>query len=152
MVTEGIVLGNKISVGGLEVDQAKVSVLKTLLPPTIVKGIRSFLGHDGFYRRFIRDFSKISIPLSDCWKRVQILILMNHANLHLKKLSPDWFQIPSWQHMNGTKSLKSCVIPVTMQWEQYWDKELKRYSGPYTMPAKTSMRNKITTLSQKKRC
>ena len=63
MVTEGIVLGHKISVVGLEVDQAKVSIIKTLLPPTIVKGIRSFLGHAGFYRRFIKGFSKISRPL-----------------------------------------------------------------------------------------
>ena len=63
MVTEGIVLGHKISATGLEVDQSKVSIIKTLAPPTTVKGIRSFLGHDGFYRRFIKDFSKIARPL-----------------------------------------------------------------------------------------
>ena len=47
MVTEGIVLGHRISVAGLEVDQGKVSIIKTHLPPTTVKGIRSFLGHAG---------------------------------------------------------------------------------------------------------
>ena len=56
-------MGHKISVTGLEVDQAKNAIIKTLLPPTTVKGIRSFLGHAGFYRRFIKDFLKISRPL-----------------------------------------------------------------------------------------
>ena len=63
MVTEGIVLGHKISATGLEVDQSKISIIKTLALPTTVKGIRSFLGHAGFYRRFIKDFSKIAMPL-----------------------------------------------------------------------------------------
>ena len=63
MVAESIVLGHKISAAGLEVDQEKFSIIKTLLPPTTIKGIRSFLGHVGFYRRLIRDFSKISRPI-----------------------------------------------------------------------------------------
>lgn len=65
MVQEGIVLGHKISAKGIEVDRAKIEVIEKLPPPINVKGIRSFLGHAGFYRRFIKDFSKISKPLCD---------------------------------------------------------------------------------------
>ena len=42
MVKEGIVLRHKISAAGLEVDQAEISVISTLLPPSNVKGMRSF--------------------------------------------------------------------------------------------------------------
>ena len=65
MVREGVVLGHQISVKGIEVDKAKIEIIEKLPPPTSVKGVHSFLGHPVFYRRFIRDFSKISKPLSD---------------------------------------------------------------------------------------
>ncbi|KAK1665527.1 hypothetical protein QYE76_053686 [Lolium multiflorum] len=65
MVNEGIVLGHKISERGIEVDRAKVEAIEKMPYPRDVKGIRSILGHAGFYRRFIKDFSKISKPLTN---------------------------------------------------------------------------------------
>ena len=64
MVNEGIVLGHKISERGIEVDKAKVDAIKKMPCPKDIKGICSFLCHVGFYRRFIKDFSKISRPLT----------------------------------------------------------------------------------------
>ncbi|GJV53448.1 reverse transcriptase domain-containing protein [Tanacetum coccineum] len=101
MVKEGIVLGHKISKNRIEVDKAKVDVIAKLPYPTTVKGVRSFLGHAGFYRRFIKDFSKISRPMTHLRKKNTLFIFSNEciqAFETLKKkltespilITPDW--------------------------------------------------------------
>ncbi|GJV80400.1 putative nucleotidyltransferase, ribonuclease H, partial [Tanacetum coccineum] len=70
MVKEGIVLGHIISGAGIKVDRAKIDVIAKLPHPTNVKGVRSFLGHAGFYQRFIKDFSMISKPMTQLLMKV----------------------------------------------------------------------------------
>jgi hypothetical protein len=64
MVKQGIVLGHVIFERGIEVDKAKIETIEKLPPPTNIKLLRSFLEHVGLYRRFIKDFSKITKPLT----------------------------------------------------------------------------------------
>ncbi|GJV90639.1 reverse transcriptase domain-containing protein [Tanacetum coccineum] len=101
MVKEGIVLGYKISKSGIEVDRAKVDVIAKIPHPTSVKGVRSFLGHTGFYHRFIQDFSKIARPMTHLLEKETSLIFSKECieafNILKKKLTetpilvaPDW--------------------------------------------------------------
>nr|GFA56202.1 reverse transcriptase domain-containing protein [Tanacetum cinerariifolium] len=79
MVKEGIVLGHKISKKGIEVDKAKIEVISKLPHPTTIKGICSFLGHAGFYRRFIKDFLKISRPMTHLLEKNSPFIFSNEC-------------------------------------------------------------------------
>ncbi|KAL5563687.1 hypothetical protein UlMin_033434 [Ulmus minor] len=101
MVKEGIVLGHKVSQEGLEVDKAKIETIEKMPPPTSVKGIRSFLGHAGFYRQFIKDFSKVAKPLCSLLEKDRVFCFDEDclkAFLELKKklssapiiVAPDW--------------------------------------------------------------
>jgi hypothetical protein len=63
LCTEGVVLGHHISPTGIQVDLAKIKVIRDLLVPTTQKDVRNFLGDAGYYRRFVENFTKIASPL-----------------------------------------------------------------------------------------
>nr|GEV82240.1 reverse transcriptase domain-containing protein [Tanacetum cinerariifolium] len=101
MCREGIVLGHKISKSEIEVDRVKVDVIAKLPHPTTVKGVTSFLEHAGFYRRFIRDFSKIARPMTHLLEKETPFVFSKECidafNTLKKKLTealilvvPDW--------------------------------------------------------------
>ncbi|GJT27071.1 reverse transcriptase domain-containing protein [Tanacetum coccineum] len=101
IVTEGIVLGHKVSHKGLEVDKAKIDMIAKLPPPTNVKAVRSFLGHAGFYSRFMKDFSKISKPMTKLLEKDSVFNFNEECNKEFETLkekltnapimvSPNW--------------------------------------------------------------
>jgi reverse transcriptase-like protein len=101
MVEEGIVLGHKVSKKGIEVDSAKISMIAKLPPPTSVTGVRAFLGHAGFYRRFMKKNSSIAKPLTELLKK-DVVFSFDEACLEafqkLKEalISSPVVQAPDW--------------------------------------------------------
>ncbi|XP_021763681.1 uncharacterized protein LOC110728330 [Chenopodium quinoa] len=94
--------GETISTRCIEVDRAKIEVIERLPPPTNVKGIRRFLGHTGFFRRFIKDFSKIAKPLTQLLVKDAPFVFTNDCLLAFYRLkealiSAPIIQPPNWE-------------------------------------------------------
>ena len=101
MVQEGVVLGHLVSSKGLEVDKAKIEVIQNLPLPTTLRDLRSFLGHVGFYRRFIRDFAKVSKPLTTLLCKDKVFFIDKEGErafemLKLALIEAPILQSPNW--------------------------------------------------------
>ncbi|GJY63471.1 reverse transcriptase domain-containing protein [Tanacetum coccineum] len=125
MVKEGIVLGHKISRKGIEVDKAKIDVDKakvdiiSKLPyPTTVKGIRSFLGHARILSNFIKDFSKISRPMTHLIEKNTPFIFSEDCILAFQTLK---------------KKLTEAPILIAPNWDQPF--EIKCDASDYAIGA-----------------
>nr|GEZ78015.1 reverse transcriptase domain-containing protein [Tanacetum cinerariifolium] len=101
MVKEGLVLGHKISKNGIEVNRAKVDVIAKLPYPITVKGIWSFLGHAGFYQRFIQDFSKISRPMTHLLEKNTPFIFFEDCSKAFQTLKKKLTEAPILIAPNG---------------------------------------------------
>ncbi|RVW13724.1 Retrovirus-related Pol polyprotein from transposon 17.6 [Vitis vinifera] len=102
MVQQGIVLRHIISKQGIEVDKAKVELIVKLPSLTNVKGVRQFLGHAGFYRRFIKDFSKLTRPFCELLVKDAKFIWYDRCQRSFEELklfltTAPIVRVPNWQ-------------------------------------------------------
>ncbi|XP_062094099.1 uncharacterized protein LOC133800154 [Humulus lupulus] len=102
MVNQGIVLGHVISVKSIEVDKAKINLIRSLPPPTSMGEVRYFLGHAGFYRRLIKVFSKIATPLCNLLQKDVVFkfdekCLVAFNRLKDTLISAPVIQPPNWE-------------------------------------------------------
>ena len=100
MVREGVVLGHIISGKGLDVDKAKIEVIQNLPLPSTVKDLRSFLGHVGFYQRFIQDFAKVSKPLTTLICKEKDFIIDEEGKCAFTMLKQALIEAPTLQSPN----------------------------------------------------
>ncbi|GJV01545.1 hypothetical protein Tco_1335114 [Tanacetum coccineum] len=129
MVKEGIVLRYKVSSAGLEVDKEKIDVISKLPPPTNIKGVRSFLGHASFYRRFIKDFSKIARPLTK--------LLEKDTPFEFNDECQKAFEILK-EKLTGASVIKQDAKPRLIRWIlllQEFDIEIKDRKGTKNVAA-----------------
>ncbi|GKA60682.1 reverse transcriptase domain-containing protein [Tanacetum coccineum] len=142
MVKEGIVLGHKISKKGIEVDKAKIDVIAKLPHPTTVKGIRSFLGHAGFYpfQTLKKKLTEAPILIAPDWD--QPFELMCDASdyaigwfvgekKNLASTGSDKLDDALWAFRTAYKTPigctpyklvygKSCHLPIELEHRAYW--------------------------------
>ena len=113
MVQHGIVLGHEILKKGIEVDKAKLEVIAKLPTPKCVKDIFSFLGYSDFYRRFIKEFSKIARSLIHFLTKDAPFIFDDECLNSWKKLKMELISMPIISTQIGPDYLRSCtMLPI----------------------------------------
>ena len=152
MVNEGIVLEHKIYAVGLEVDQAKVAFIETLMSPTTVKGIRTFLGHVGFYRRFIKDFSKISRSLCRLLEKEANFEFDEKRKCAFEEIKARLIRAPIMATPDWNKEFEIMCDASDYAMGDVLDKELTRPLELYIMLARLLMKHKRIIQPLKKKC
>ena len=120
MVQEGVVFGHMVSQWGIQVDKAKIEVIERLPLPTCVKSVRSFLGHVGLYRRFIKDFSKTAKLLTLLLAKDTPFIFSNECLKAFYRSQGLSFPLPLFKRKFGVFLSKLCVIITIMRLGRFW--------------------------------
>lgn len=96
-------LGHVVGRDGLRPNPKKIEAIQKIEPPTDVKGIRSFLGLCSYYRKFVKDFSKIAKPLSTLVKKDVKFVWENKEQEAFDKLKACLMKYPVLQHPDFKK-------------------------------------------------
>ena len=97
-----------------------MEVIENLPPPILVKGVRSFLGHVVFYRRFIKDLSKVASPLCKLLEK-EVKFSFDDDFLKHSNALKNWLRTLLLLHQIGQNHLRSGVMQVVLPLELYWD-------------------------------
>ena len=97
-------------------DRAKIEVIARLSMPKCVKDIRSFLGHAGFYRRFIKDFSKIARPLTNMLAKDVSFTFDAECMNSWEKLKRELISAPIYLLQIDLSHSKSCATLLILPW------------------------------------
>ena len=122
------------------------------MPPTTIKGIRSFLGHAGFYRRFFRDFSKIARPLCRLREKDAKFNFDESCQYSFEDIKSRLVEVPNMAKPDWNKEFQIMCDISDYAMGAVLDRKLRKCLGPYTIPAKPSMKLKRITQLLKKRC
>ena len=130
----------------------KCFIIETLLQPTTVKGIRSFLGHASFYRISIKGFSKIPIPLCRLLEKEAKLVFDELCKAAFDEIKSKLVFAPIMVTLDWNKEFEIMCDPSDYAMGDVFGQRTFKISRPYTMPTKPSMKHKRTALQLKKRC
>ena len=87
-------LGYIVTTEGLRMDPKKVEAVRDWPEPRTVKETQSFLGFANFYRRFIKDYSKITVPLSDLTRKDRRFAMTEEARQAFEELKAKFMSAP----------------------------------------------------------
>ena len=96
-------LGYVVSSNGISMDRAKVQTVLDWQTPLSVRDVQCFLGFANFYRKFIKDYSKIVLPLTELTQKNRPFVWSTNANSAFEGLKQAFTSAPILRHVDPKK-------------------------------------------------
>ncbi|KAL0546687.1 hypothetical protein IC582_016599 [Cucumis melo] len=134
-------LGHVVSKAGVSVDPAKIEAVTSWTRPSTVSEVRSFLGLAGYYRRFVENFSRIAIPLTQLTRKGAPFVWSktcedSFQNLKQKLVTAPVLTVPDGAgsfviYSNASKKGLGCVLMQQGKVVAYASRQLKSHEQNY---------------------